>query len=251
MSRLKGITKDRKIYGNCQVFSPDNILIFRCDEKKAYWYIDRDLGEIIDNDPLKVRLTFEPNGLGNHDKDFGLSEMSNSCVVCGCEDFLTKHHVVPSCYRKHFPLELKSHNFHDVLSICVDCHEEYERHADKLKLEIGKQYNSPINGIVENDISLTKCVGIARAIINVDTIPKKRIKVMRDTIKEFLGIKRLTKNRLEKLSNVKSGTIVKKSHGEIVVEQIVDIEEFIQLWRTHFVDIMEPKHLPENWKIDN
>jgi hypothetical protein len=41
--------RKKKIYGNYQVFSPDNVLMFRCDEKKANWYLDRDLAEKIDS----------------------------------------------------------------------------------------------------------------------------------------------------------------------------------------------------------
>ena len=63
-----GVEKDRKIYGNCQVLSPGGILMFRCDEKKAKWYLNRNLGEILSESPLIVKLKFEPRGLGNHNK---------------------------------------------------------------------------------------------------------------------------------------------------------------------------------------
>lgn len=36
MSRLlKNIVKDRKLYGNCKVYSPFGVLMFRCDLKRA------------------------------------------------------------------------------------------------------------------------------------------------------------------------------------------------------------------------
>ena len=119
MGLSRTVTKDRKIYGNYQVLSPDGHLMFRCDEKKANWYIKRNLAEIISNDPLIVKLKFQPKGLGNHNKKYGLSVIENICVVCGSDEFLTRHHVVPTCYRKFFPLEKKSHNFHDVLSLLL------------------------------------------------------------------------------------------------------------------------------------
>jgi len=84
------IPKDRKIYGNWQVQSPDGILMFRCDEKKANWYLNRNLGEVIKTSPLIVKLKFKPRGLGNHNKSFGLSEMGNKCVTCGDEEYLTR-----------------------------------------------------------------------------------------------------------------------------------------------------------------
>ena len=73
-------TKIKEIYGNCKVLSPDGILMFRCDDKKANWYIKRDLCEVTEDEPLTIKLKFEPKGLGFHEKDFGLSNMQNKCV---------------------------------------------------------------------------------------------------------------------------------------------------------------------------
>lgn len=244
-----GVDKDRKIYGNCQVLSPDGILMFRCDEKKANWYLNRNLGEVITDSPLTVKLNFEPRGLGNHNKGFGLSEMGNKCVTCGNEEYLTRHHVVPYCYRRYFPLELKSHNFHDVLSLCVDCHESYERKADELKEKLAIKYDAPINGEVEKSDNLIKYIKIAKTLYgDTSTIPSSRIELLKKDIKSFFGIKRLSKARLKKISEIKSTTI-RKTHGEIVISQVNDVQKFVEMWREHFITNNECKYLPENWNI--
>lgn len=251
MSRLlKNIPKDRKIYGNCRVLSPNGILMFRCDEKKANWYLKKNLGEAISDNPLIVKLNFEPNGLGNHDKQFGLSDMPNICVVCGTKNHLTRHHVVPYCYRKHLPLEIKSHNHHDILSVCVDCHEDYEKFADELKIELSNNYNAPLNFIEEDRKEIFKLSKICSTILRDDlNIPKSRIKYLRSKVKSFFGIKRLTKSTLIKLSTIKIKT--SKTHGEMVVSSLENIQDFIEMWRKHFVDNTKPKFLPDNWKIDS
>ncbi len=253
MSRVTsyGVDKDRKIYGNCQVLSPDGILMFRCDEKKANWYLNRNLGEIINNSPLTVKLNFEPRGLGNHNKSFGLSEMGNRCVTCGNEEYLTRHHVVPYCYRRYFPMNLKSHNFHDVLSLCSECHEKYERKADELKSQIATKYESPINGQVESKTDIIKYTKIASTLLgDTSVIPRKRLELLRKDIKSFFNIKRLTRSRLEKISQIKT-TIIRKTHGEIVVDKIDSIQEFIEMWREHFIKNNDCKYLPENWNVKN
>jgi hypothetical protein len=246
-----GVTKNRRIYGNCQVQSPDGILMFRCDEKKANWYLNRDLGEIVSDDPLTIRLKFEPNGLGNHNKDFGLSEMKNQCVVCGGDEFLTRHHVVPYCYRRYFPLEVKSHNFHDVLSLCVECHENYERFADKLKLELADEHNAPINGEVDDKKDSIRFSKIASTLLrpDVNNIPKKRIIKIKSEVKNFFGIKRLTKKRIKEISSIRS--VLKRTHGEMVMENISDIQSFVEMWREHFIENMNCQYLPKDWKIKN
>jgi len=245
-----GVEKDRKIYGNCQVLSPDGILMFRCDEKKANWYLNRNLGEVITTSPLIVKLKFKPRGLGNHNKSFGLTEMGNLCVACGNEEYLTRHHVVPYCYRRYFPMDLKSHNFHDVLSLCADCHDSYERKADELKNKLGETYQIPLNGEICSDSKeMVTYVKISIALLNPDiTIPKDKVNSMKKKIKDYFGIKRLDKRRLEKISKIQT-MVIKKTHGEVVMSKIDNIQSFIEMWRTHFLEHNDCKHLPKDWSV--
>jgi len=245
MTNLK--TKEREIYGNWQVESPEGILMFRCDTKKANWYLDRDLAERISQQV--VRLKFKPRGLGNHNRGYGLTEMRNLCVSCGSEEYLTRHHVVPISYRKHFPMELKSHNFHDVLSMCVGCHEEYERKADQLKSYFAKKYSAPINGILSKRREV-KVIKYANTILRNDAlIPQSRIDEMSQEIKNYLG-RDWTTEDLEELSSTPK-QVVLKTHGEIVMSQVNDLREFIQTWRKHFIDNNQLNFLPSNWRIEN
>jgi hypothetical protein len=254
MSLIKsyGVNRDRKIYGNCQVLSPEGLLMFRCDEKKVNWYLKRNLGEVLSDNPITIKLKFNPKGLGNHNKVFGLSEMGNKCVSCGTEEYLTRHHVVPHCYRKHFPVELKSHNFHDVLSLCVNCHESYERKADELKRSLCETYSAPINGEAESNRELLKFIKFANTLLieNNSKIPKKRIDMIKDELKKYLGVKRLTKKMLLDLSKTKQ-TIIKKTHGQIVINKVNDIQKFVEMWREHFITNIDCKHLPKNWNVKN
>lgn len=245
------IPKDRKIYGNCQVYSPLGYLMFRCDQKKANWYLKRDLAEVIKEIPLTIKLNFNPRGLGNHDKPFGLSEMSNQCVNCGTEDFLTRHHVVPICYRRHFPLNLKSHNFHDVLSMCMDCHETYERNADELKSELAKKYNAPVNGICKDEKDLLKCIKNCTTLIrDTSFIPEERISEIKKQIVNYF-CREVTKEDIIEMSSRKQ-SLLEKTHGQMVMEKIGDdIQPFIKLWREHFTKHNECKYLPGDWSINN
>jgi hypothetical protein len=242
--------------------------MFRCDEKKANWYLNRGLAEIVSDDPLNIKLNFNPKGLGNSNKPFGLNTMDNICVNCGTEDFLTRHHVVPYCYRKHFPLHLKSHNFHDVLSLCMDCHEKYERKADELKEQLAQKYHIPTNGIISkyniisdgivshNRITLEesqmrKIISNCNLLLREDksSIPQSRLEEVSDEIRKFIGHD-FTEDEIREISNLRP-TILEKTHGQVVVEMVDNIQQFIEMWRTHFVDNNECRFMPTNWKIDN
>lgn len=253
MSRLVksfGVGQNRRVYGNYQVESPDGILMFRCDEKRINWYIKRNLANYIDENT--IRLNFRPNGLGNHERNFGLSQMKNHCVVCNTENYLTRHHVIPTCYRKWFPLKLKSHNFHDVLLMCVDCHDTYERKADELKQQLSIDYYAPITGEYEYNSELIKLAKISATLLNKDLskIPKERVFMMKKTLREYFNYKHLTKSRLERISTMRSKKI-NKSHGQIVVENLENIQQFIEIWRLHFIENTKAKYLPENWNVKN
>lgn len=251
MSLMKTVKKDRKIYGNCQVFSPGGHLMFRCDLKKAKWYLNRDLANIVDNDPLTIKLTFEPNGLGNHNKEYGLTEMKNVCVVCGSDEFLTRHHIVPICYRRHFPLEIKSHNFHDVLSVCADCHEKYETHAFTLKLKLADEYGAPISGEKINNKPFFQMKKIANCLTHYNkNIPQKVIKQMKKKLRNYFSWRKITQKRLHEILEHKL-EVCRRTHGEIVVSKIDNIQSFIKMWRNHFIENNDCKYLPKNWSIDN
>ena len=102
------LTSDR-LYGNCQILHPDGSLMCYCAMRKINWYLKRNLATQISNNPVVIKLNFQPKGKGNADNPFYLQERRNICVVCGTQENLTKHHCVPYCFRKHFPNEYKSH----------------------------------------------------------------------------------------------------------------------------------------------
>lgn len=244
------------IYGNCQVFSPEGELMFRCLEKRANWYLSRNLATIISNDPLCIKLTFTPKGKGEK-ADVLKMERKNKCVVCGTEnlDVLTKHHLVPFVYRQHFSLERKNHSSLFVVPICRDCHFKYENnHATQLKNVLAEAYSSPINGTFDSERN--KALGIIRCLTQFDNqIPQDRKDFLREKLKQYLidfGIYKdnnlLDSNELEKIKaqlEVESKDQVLRTHGKVVVDRVKDINEFERMWAKHFIEKMQPKYIPE------
>ncbi len=92
---------------NWKVYHPSGRHMFTCGEKKANWYLDRNLAKLIGK--KKITLTFSPKGNGFEDnEEFGRSIREARCVVSGIEDGLQRHHIVPYCYRTYFPERFKS-----------------------------------------------------------------------------------------------------------------------------------------------
>ena len=47
--------------------------------------------------------------------------------------------VVPACYRRYFPVHLKSHRSHDIVLLCVDCHERAQITAEEVKRQLAAE----------------------------------------------------------------------------------------------------------------
>lgn len=67
-------------------------------------YVEKELADIVSEDPLTVRLRFEPAGrsVGDVGRYYQLTK-ENKCVVCGANDSYIRKNVVPREYRKLFP----------------------------------------------------------------------------------------------------------------------------------------------------
>jgi hypothetical protein len=264
---------------NWKVFHPNGKHMFTCSGKKARWYLDRDLA--IQIDEYKMQFTFSPNGYGFADnEEFGKSIREAKCVVSGIKDDLQRHHIVPYCYRKHFPFKYKSKNHHDVVLMNHDIHAEYEIEASKYKDELAKKYNIKTIGEYNKaysqmirDVNRDKSVLLGK----ISTILKGYKKISRDIIIDNLKFisnqlsidyefmmninyiqllklyKILQKEYNKEYNQFKERHAKYYDHGWHLVSKLNTedkIKEFIILWRKHFINIMQPKHMPDGWSIN-
>lgn len=241
-------------YQNCQVLNPDGQLMFRCSEKKANWYLTRNLGIKLGENPLVVKLNFNPNGPGHVGDPYHLQEMENKCVVCGTPDDLTRHHIVPYCYRQFFPIDIKNHRAYDVMAMCVTCHHAYEKEADLLKEKIGEEYGMPVHGAgIRYDKEAGRAKNAAHAIlVHSDKIPPSRLNELYERVSTYLG-REVTQEDLNALTTKELYDFKNYvHHGQYVVSKMTEdqIEPFVKKWRQHFLDTMQPKHMPKSWTVD-
>ena len=73
-------------------------------------------------------------------------------------------------------------------------------------------------------------------------MPEERITFLTNFLVEHLD------DTIENILNYDFEVFVDyKSIGEQLVEQIEDIEEFIVMWREHFMDTMDPQFIDKEW----
>lgn len=243
------------LYGNVHVQHPDGHVMFHCDVQKALWYLNRDLVEVISSDPPILRLNFEPGGAGYVGDKYYLTPKVNQCVCCGKKYRLNRHHVVPYVFRRYMSKTIKDHNYHDVLLLCLPCHEKYERQASNLKREIcselglsvdgsgGPAYNPVVGGLR----------GASRALLkHGDQIPEERKKELLGFIQKHAPE---SADDLEYLSELNPWAVCDDQathYGQLVVKHIEEndqMQAFTERWRLHFVECMAPKYLPEYWDV--
>lgn len=234
--------------------------MFKANRDRVDWYLERKLAKIIYNDePFSIQLTFEPKGLGCYDDPYYLQEMLNRCCVCGGKHGLTLHHVLPWCYKRHFPPDIKAHYSHDVLCLCSKCHNKYERRATELKKKLVVEYDAPVHGtgFVPGFEDYRKAVKAAKTLLKYRSqIPPERQEYLRGSIIKHLK-REPTSEEILRMSAVSANlsgyfSADHKSHSEIVVEKLIashTIQQFIEMWRTHFLSTMKPKFLPELWDV--
>lgn len=236
------------LYENCIVRNMNGELMFRSNEKRAMWYVQRNLATIINQNPLEIQLNFEPKGNGRAEDEYYLQQMQNICVSCGKDNNLNRHHIVPVCFRKWFPEDIKNHSHYDIVLLCVDCHERYERHSYNLKRKLALEFDAPLDGIFdkENRLLYRRAYQAANSLLNFgEKIPEDRKEFLYQNIKAVYG----NDFDLEQVANneIKVDII---TQGEIIVGKLSDINSFIRRWRKHFLDTMKPKFLPINWTVN-
>lgn len=228
MSKLK-----EDPYGNYKVYHPEGGLMFFCDFKKYNWYLSRNLAHVIGEKSIK--LNFIPRGYGE-DSEFLTEGRKNRCVVSGETDGLTKHHVIPTQYRKYFPTKYKSNNSNDVVILTREIHDKYELTADIYKKHLEDYY------ITESEIFYNKCVSsynkIKGTIEYKDSIPSNRLfELYRELniVMSELGIDISHSSRMELIDL-----------NELIVNRM-GVEKMIVDWKHHFIENTDPQFLPKWW----
>ncbi|XP_041669326.1 exonuclease 3'-5' domain-containing protein 2 isoform X2 [Cheilinus undulatus] len=253
------------LYDNCFLHAPDGQPLCTCDKKKAKWYLDKGIGELMSEEPFIVRLLFEPSGRPDSQQDYYLTAKENLCVVCGKADSYIRKNIVPHEYRRHFPTEMKDHNSHDILLLCTSCHAASNVHDGFLKQQLAEEFAAP-QGCEEGvrlleDSDRRKVRSAARALLTAGTLPEQRRDELQGLIKNFLNVneeEELTDDTLQQAAGLETrifneayvphGLKVVQAHAEDGLKGLMDLE---RRWRQHFLTTMHPRHLPPLWSVDH
>jgi hypothetical protein len=221
--------------------------------KKLRWYVNQGLADQVCEDPPTIRLRFEPSGRRGLDDPLLLDGKPNVCVVCGCTENLTRHHIIPYCFIKYMALEYKVDIIRDIFPLCRPCHNDYEAKSYEKRLKMADDMGVCVHGIANDEIRKVRhAMGAASALVHhKDKMPTERREELFQIVRDFIGKQEITD---EDLNLVKRYKIKDRedyvNFSKFVAHGVADYNEFAKEWRTHFVDTMQPKYMPDKWKID-
>ncbi|XP_026484497.2 exonuclease 3'-5' domain-containing protein 2 [Vanessa tameamea] len=256
-------TRSKPLYHNCFLQAPDGELLCTCDNKKAIWYVEKELADIVNKDPLTVRLRFEPAGrsVGDVGRYYQLTK-ENKCVVCGAKDSYIRKNVVPREYRKYFPEIMKDHSSHDVVLLCVECHQTSNMRDQPVREALARRCRAPLAahdaGKLLEDKDCKKIRSAARALLyqsKKHVLPEARRKELESIIlQHYLQHDVITQELLQQAAEIQVvyENADYESHGYKVVEYYLEYEGLLRLeeeWREHFLSSMCPKYMPELWSV--
>ena len=235
------------IFSNCKILSPEGELISRCDERKIKWYLDRGIAEQVSKDPPTIKLKFAPKGNKGANQPHILFGKPNICVICGTDEELTKHHIVPYSYMRYFNAILRSDCIKDILPLCNNCHESYEQIAYnrqyQLLLDRGFDY-------VAYWKPLTKAIVNASALLKYNNLPLKRKKALINLLTKYLGRTPSNEDIVDLGSTKLSSREEYRTPAKTLLEMDKDHAKIAEDWRQYFIDTAEPKYMPHWWTVE-
>lgn len=296
-----------QVYSNCRILSASGALVAHCDRSKALWYVSRGLATRVsgnvdrlplaaagaaapaddedrEDDPLTIQLNFRPEDRyeeSGFERIGSLVPRQNRCVVCGVAEALSRYHIVPKCYGRHFPISHKAHQSRDILLLCVDCHEKSNRYVMATKIQVANEMNAPLRGsgrVIPTKDERTVVKAAAALLRGVDRVPEERVEELKGVVRAWWNanspdrladVDALSTEALEFASRLgkelprKGGWQAAitcgdsfRAHGEIVVQTLLEddsldaLHQFIVRWRTSFVRSLAPRFMPDDWSVD-
>lgn len=280
---IRWMAMKKPMYDNIEMYNPEGELLCTIAEKKAKWYVRKNLAKWLDCDdpqeqqqtsqeekqppPTKIQLLFAPNGKSvQESKEYNTSHKKNICVSCGDNQEHMRHYVVPYCYRTLLPEKYKTHMPHDIVILCSVCHLSCEQATqERQKWMEGRVRKNKDKSTADPFILNRELYNIrSRALALLrhsakPTLPSSKVIEYQTMIRQHCALSQeeaLTDEILHQMTELEVQTSNPNyiPGANLVVETLTSdeaIEEFIRDWREHFLETTAPRFLPHGWDVDS
>lgn len=115
---------------------------------------------------------------------------------------------MPHEYRRHFPIQMKDHNSHDVLLLCTSCHAVSNYYDNLLKQQLAVEFSAPIGceeGVRMLEDPIRRQVrSAARALLYASKLPENRREELLSEIRTFYSTDEVTEETLRETANLET-----------------------------------------------
>jgi hypothetical protein len=260
-AKIPDLALKSNMYDNIQMMDPNGILLANISKKKAKWYVSKHLATWKTH-PVCIQLSFTPRA--HSGSGFEKSVKQNVCVACGDDGGLfMRHYIVPYAYRTLLAKKFKTHQSHDVVILCPECHLHCE-HATQLRmnsLEEKLQEHCRHASFINQDLYRVKSAALALSRWK-HKLPCETIQQYQTLVRNYLNISShdisLEQLQLAAAVEYRIPNPDYISGPQFVIQQSLlrdqdddEVEQFIKDWRRHFIDTVQPRFLPQGWSIDS
>lgn len=254
---MRNIDDYKSSWHNCKLFAPDGKCIGVCSKSRYDWYIKNNLAEEIAEKSIKLK--FEPN-YRNLNAPLRIVIKETRCVVCGIKDKLKKFHIIPSAYKKFFPLERKSHVSNDIVLLCEEHSQDANQLVNIYHNLLKEQYKIDESDFIDTEKSKIKgaCISFLKCMKRnassdfeyiKSIIPEKIHNIIKSTLGEHF-----TLNQIKEYAEIDVSKQINNcsSSYEYISKKATEenITEFIMNWKEMFVENMEPKFIDDDYYDD-
>lgn len=232
---------------NCEIFSPGGSRVGICSKSRHMWYIKNNLADEIGEKTIKLK--FKPN-YRNPNEPQKMIIKKTRCVVCGIEEDLKKFHIVPSAYKKYFPIERRSHVSNDIVLLCEEHLQDSQNLLNIYHDVLKEEYKIKESDFTDEKLVRLKgaCISYLRCKKHDGFIPEKIIGIIMDG---GLG------ENYEKILEYSTIDTSKKIDGcsttyEYIAKCAIkkNLSEFIMNWKEMFAENLDPKFLDDDYYDD-
>jgi hypothetical protein len=258
------------MYHNIVVLSQDGKLLFRCNQKKASWYLKKDLAQVVKEEPKTLQLKFQTSGGDKERHPYFVQKFINQCVICGEDgnvgangkhEHLQHFRIVPGCYN--LPKEIVNAMPHFLAYenqlVCKTCFYgspriedglmfKYQQHQKELASSVGVNFRG-FWYIPDADKLMPPMSALVK---HGDKIPASRKTVLENQVREVLGylptlegMQHLCQvyHQKGRKPDIKASQLVVQS----LIKSIADFDAFCIGWRKFFIQAVQPRYMPQHW----
>jgi hypothetical protein len=265
-AKIPDLALKSNMYDNIEMVDPNGTLLANISKKKAEWYVSKRLATW-KTGACCIQLSFAPRA--HSGSGFEKSVKRNVCVACGDDGGLfMRHYIVPRAYRTLLAKKFKTHQSHDVVILCPDCHLHCE-HATQLRmhsLEEELEEHCRHASFINQDLYRVKSAALAltKSRWNKHKLPCEKIQQYQTLVRNYLNISShddISQEQLQLAAAVEYRIPNPDyiSGPQFVMQSLLlhdhqdddEVEQFIKDWRRHFIDTVQPRFLPQGWSIDS